>query len=232
MCVYLQASHAIIHNLLYLPPDRDFLYVTDTHFTPSNKSHPHSPSHNFEHLSCFLPGLLALGHATLKESDFPSADERELHLWAAEGLAYACWLSYADQKTGLGPDEMGVNSWPQTDSETTSAQGRWSVESFYILWRSTGDEKWRERGWAIFESIERHTKTEHGYATIEEVDSDAPFLKDQMPSFFLAETLKYLYLLFTDDEIMPLDKWVFNTEAHPLPIFEWTAEEKAAYRIS
>ncbi|EEB99884.1 hypothetical protein MPER_00320, partial [Moniliophthora perniciosa FA553] len=123
--LYFQATHAIIHNLLYLPPDRDFLYVTDTHFAPSNKSHPHVPSHNFEHLSCFLPGLLALGTVTLKESDFPSADERELHLWAAEGLAYACWLSYADQKTGLGPDEMNVNSWPQTDLETTSPQGRW-----------------------------------------------------------------------------------------------------------
>ena len=33
-----------------------------------------------------------------------------------------------------------------------------------------------------------------------------------MQSFFLAETLKYLYLLFS------LDEWVFNTEAHPLKI--------------
>ena len=39
-----------------------------------------------------------------------------------------------------------------------------------------------------------------------------------MQSFFLAETLKYLYLTFTEDNIMPLDKWVLNTEAHPLPI--------------
>lgn len=37
-------------------------------------------------------------------------------------------------------------------------------------------------------------------------------------SFFLAETLKYLYLIFTDDNVISLDKWVFNTEAHPLPI--------------
>jgi mannosyl-oligosaccharide alpha-1,2-mannosidase len=39
-----------------------------------------------------------------------------------------------------------------------------------------------------------------------------------MPSFFLAETLKYLYLLFEDHDVVPLDAWVFNTEAHPLPI--------------
>ena len=32
------------------------------------------------------------------------------------------------------------------------------------------------------------------------------------------ETLKYLYLLFAEDDFLPLDKWVFNTEAHPLPV--------------
>jgi mannosyl-oligosaccharide alpha-1,2-mannosidase len=38
-----------------------------------------------------------------------------------------------------------------------------------------------------------------------------------MESFFLGETLKYLYLLFEDDNKIPLDKYVMNTEAHPLP---------------
>jgi hypothetical protein len=42
---------------------------------------------------------------------------------------------------------------------------------------------------------------------------------DKMESFWLAETLKYFYLLFVDDpDVIPLDKYVFNTEAHPLPI--------------
>lgn len=37
-------------------------------------------------------------------------------------------------------------------------------------------------------------------------------------SFLLAETLKYLYLIFSDDELISLDEFVFNTEAHPLRI--------------
>lgn len=41
---------------------------------------------------------------------------------------------------------------------------------------------------------------------------------DKQESYFLAETLKYLYLLFSPDDLLPLDRWVFNTEAHPLPI--------------
>ena len=45
--------------------------------------------------------------------------------------------------------------------------------------------------------------------------------KDMMESFFLGETLKYLYLLFADvdKQEISLDQWVFNTEAHPLPIY-------------
>lgn len=41
-----------------------------------------------------------------------------------------------------------------------------------------------------------------------------------MESFFLGETLKYFYLLFSDDSsLISLDEYVFNTEAHPLPVW-------------
>ena len=42
-----------------------------------------------------------------------------------------------------------------------------------------------------------------------------------------AETLKYLYLLFSDDATIPLDDYVFNTEAHPLPVFRDAATRTA-----
>jgi len=41
---------------------------------------------------------------------------------------------------------------------------------------------------------------------------------DYMPSFFIAETLKYLFLLFSEPVLLPLDEWVFNTEAHAYPL--------------
>ncbi|KAI5281556.1 mannosyl-oligosaccharide alpha-1,2-mannosidase, partial [Ascosphaera acerosa] len=43
--------------------------------------------------------------------------------------------------------------------------------------------------------------------------------RDNMESFWLAETLKYFYLLFSDERFLPLDQVVFNTEAHVLPRF-------------
>ena len=59
-----------------------------------------------------------------------------------------------------------------------------------------------------------------GYTSINNVlDPRMVQEKDKMESFFLGETLKYLYLLFSDDDtLVDLNKWVFNTEAHPLPI--------------
>jgi mannosidase alpha-like ER degradation enhancer 2 len=39
---------------------------------------------------------------------------------------------------------------------------------------------------------------------------------DLMPSYFLAETLKYLYLIFAPDQALDFDHVVFNTEGHPL----------------
>lgn len=45
-----------------------------------------------------------------------------------------------------------------------------------------------------------------------------PRRRDKMETFFLGETLKYLYLLFDDSSVIPLDQFVFNSEAHPFPI--------------
>lgn len=47
----------------------------------------------------------------------------------------------------------------------------------------------------------------------------------------MAETLKYLYLTFTESDPLPLDKWVFNTEAHPFPVFSWSEDEVRDFGI-
>jgi mannosyl-oligosaccharide alpha-1,2-mannosidase len=37
-----------------------------------------------------------------------------------------------------------------------------------------------------------------------------------MESFWLTETLKYFYLIFPEPDIVGLDEYVLNTEAHSL----------------
>ncbi|KAL0947748.1 hypothetical protein HGRIS_013828 [Hohenbuehelia grisea] len=244
---YIKSANGIINKLLYLSPLRDLLYVTDTDYG--------DPSFKLEHLSCFLPGLLALGVHTLGNA--LSLREQQLHKWAAEGLAHTCWITYADSASGLGPDVvrfgadstrwiMQLEAWEKQGRPGRTPPGlrqpppvkegnrEYRTRSKVHMLRpekTTGDTKWRERGWTVFEALEKHSRHEHGFATVHDVDAIPVKLDDDMPSFFLAETLKYLYLLFSDREIIPLDKWVFNTEAHPLPVFLWTDWEKAAYNI-
>ena len=72
----------------------------------------------------------------------------------------------------------------------------------------------------LFQGIEKYTKVKNGYTTISNVKNPLDLRpKDMMESFFLGETLKYLYLLFADKHEINLKEWVFNTEAHPLPIY-------------
>ncbi|KAF9453575.1 glycoside hydrolase family 47 protein [Macrolepiota fuliginosa MF-IS2] len=297
--LYLNSINAVINNLLYITPTRHLLYVTD-------KSNGIA-THKLEHLSCFFPGLLALGVLSLSTSsatDSASYTERDkrLHLWAASGLAETCWILYHDQKSGLGPDEVrmvdfasgsntqgnGFHTGPGDGSNYGEArekekEGLWvtqvekwvkegrrggvppgvpgpgqstervgeddpdkreyralkeeyllrpeTVETFFYMWKLTGESKWRERGWSVFEAIEEHAKTKYGFASVTGVDWEKPEHKNEMPSFFMAETLKYLYILFRDEDIVSLKDWVFNTEAHPLPIFDWSPWEKQEYNI-
>jgi hypothetical protein len=62
-------------------------------------------------------------------------------------------------------------------------------------------------------------RADGGYSSVRDVTVTPAMLDDQQQTFFIAETLKYLYLTFTDDSVVPLDSWVFTTEAHPLPVF-------------
>ncbi|KAJ2916907.1 hypothetical protein MD484_g3531, partial [Candolleomyces efflorescens] len=95
-----------------------------------------------------------------------------------------------------------------------------TVESLFIAFRLTGDQRYRDYGWKIFQAIERNCKVEGGgYTSILNVMDKESAKEDKMETFFLSETLKYLYLLFSDSSVLPLDQYVFNTEAHPLPIF-------------
>ena len=68
----------------------------------------------------------------------------------------------------------------------------------------------------MFEAVERHTKTNVAHEAIEDVTNpEAPKI-DRMESFWLAETLKYFYLLYAHPDVISLANYVFTTEAHPL----------------
>ena len=88
------------------------------------------------------------------------------------------------------------------------------IESAYYLHRLTHDDRYLIMGKTFFDALLAHCRTDAGYTTLKSVVTMEK--GDLMPSYFLAETLKYLYLLFAPDSALDLKKVVFNTEAHPL----------------
>jgi len=88
------------------------------------------------------------------------------------------------------------------------------IESAYYLYHYTGDEKYRRMGTTFFNNLVERCKTDAGYAALDDVRTGAQ--TDTMESYFLAETMKYFYLLFSPPQAFDFEKAVFNTEAHPI----------------
>ncbi|XP_008783092.1 mannosyl-oligosaccharide 1,2-alpha-mannosidase MNS3-like isoform X1 [Phoenix dactylifera] len=201
-------------------------------------------SAKMDHLVCFLPGTLALGATkgiTKKkavEGNLLTAEDLE-NLKLAEDLAKTCFEMYSVTSTGLAPEivyfhiEGGSEGGPGGGNKSSEYVNDIiikhndrhnllrpeTVESLFVLYRITEDPKYREWGWQIFEAFEKYTKVDSGgYTCLDDVTTTPPRKRDKMETFFLGETLKYLYLLFGDNNVLPLDKFVFNTEAHPFPL--------------
>ncbi|KAF4979073.1 hypothetical protein FZEAL_4658 [Fusarium zealandicum] len=93
-----------------------------------------------------------------------------------------------------------------------------AIESVFMLYRVTGQHEFAEHAWSMFKSVEEVTRTELANTAVWDVTvpGEKPREVDSMESFWMGETLKYFYLVFSDPELISLDEYVFNTEAHPL----------------
>ena len=55
------------------------------------------------------------------------------------------------------------------------------MEALFVLWKTMGDAKWRERGWEIFQALERHARVQNGYASVHDVNQLPAMPNDDMP---------------------------------------------------
>ncbi|XP_057428842.1 mannosyl-oligosaccharide 1,2-alpha-mannosidase MNS3 [Lotus japonicus] len=237
--MYKEAMNGVRHLLVRKSIPNGLVFVGEL---PGGSNGGFSPK--MDHLVCFLPGTLALGATkgltkdqAMKDNMLNFEDLENMKL--AEDLAKTCFEMYSVTSTGLAPEiayfhteefsEEGhdggnknseyINDIIIKPADRHNLLRPETVESLFVLYRITEDPKYREWGWQIFEAFEKHTKVDTGgYCSLDDVTSVPPHKRDKMETFFLGETLKYLYLLFGDSSVIPLDKFVFNTEAHPIPI--------------
>lgn len=86
------------------------------------------------------------------------------------------------------------------------------MESAYYLHQITGKEEYLNMLKKYWSDINKNGRNETAYHSIEDVRSLKK--KDYMPTFFIAETLKYFYIAFAGKETFDFNEHVFNTEAH------------------
>ncbi|KAK8056699.1 Mannosyl-oligosaccharide 1-2-alpha-mannosidase [Apiospora rasikravindrae] len=194
---------------------------------PEGLAKPLSPK--MDHLVCFMPGTIALG-AT---GGLTEAEAKKLPTWTkkneddmrlARELMQTCWGMYKWMETGLAAEitYFNIADPPLPDNDVHNLQRPETVESLFYMWRITGERKYREWGWEMFKSFMNYTALddEGGFTSLSNANTIPPVTKDNMESFWLAETLKYFYLLFSPSDLLPLDSVVINTEAHAFPRFQ------------
>jgi ER degradation enhancer, mannosidase alpha-like 3 len=92
------------------------------------------------------------------------------------------------------------------------------LESTYYLYRATKDDYYLRIAEKMINQLENYSRTRCGYAAIADVKTKQH--EDRMDSFVFAETFKYLYLLFEEDDtlLFDIDEFIFTTEAHLVPL--------------
>jgi len=151
-------------------------------------------STHFGSLDAFFPAVLA------RAGDMDHA--RKL-----EDSAYKMWTTFS-----IEPEEMDYATMKLVSPGYALRPE--IIESAYYLHYYTKDDRYQEMAATFLGSLVRYCKTDSGYAALRSVETHSQ--ADSMESYFLAETLKYLYLLYAPRETVDLNKVVFNTEAHPL----------------
>ncbi|XP_045521040.1 ER degradation-enhancing alpha-mannosidase-like protein 2 [Pieris brassicae] len=169
----------------------------------------------FQSLESYWPGVLSL----IGESDTAM---RIIHNY------HSVWKQY-----GFTPEVYNLGTGEASSSRESYPLRPELIESIMYLYRETRDPILLQMGEDILRSIQHSAWTPCGYATIKDVRDHRK--ENRMESFFLAETTKYLYLLFDPDNfihnpgvhgtvidtpngecIVDVGGYIFNTEAHPI----------------
>ena len=161
------------------------------------------------------------------QSDMNSGARASTHYGALEAFFPAVLMLSGDRTRAVELQQSSYKMWalagvePETiDYSTLSIMDPAYrlrpeiMESNYYLYFFTGDKKYLDMGQVYFEALKKYCRNEIAYTELKDVTTKER--ADAMQSYFFAETMKYLYLLYAPRTTLDLNHVVFNTEAHPL----------------
>mmetsp|Transcript_126638 Transcript_126638/g.236702 ORF Transcript_126638/g.236702 Transcript_126638/m.236702 type:complete len:523 (+) Transcript_126638:36-1604(+) len=189
-----------------------FTYIASP-ATRQGSGQPMSVSTGMDHLSCFVGGMLAMASQYV-----PSQEVEDWWLPTGVEITRTCYEMYLISPSGLAPETVHFSDDGMRAGNTNFRLRPETLESLFYLHRITGNTTYRDWSWNIFQAINKNTKTEYGFASVEDVMTTPVVLRDSEETFMGAETLKYALLTQLPPTALPLDQFVLNTEAHPFPV--------------
>lgn len=162
------------------------------------------------HNACAWPGILALENLVVGKN--------ETDIRTAKKLTETCIKNYMNTKTQLGPQYMHFDPKLGMHYKTESAYRLESdlVETLFYMWRLTKIHTFKTAAWHCFKMMQKYCKGKYGYSTLLSVHEEKAEQNDEMPSYFLSKTLKYLFMTFGPDDIMPVDHYFMTPGGHIL----------------
>lgn len=230
------AADSTIANILSSPSTRPDLVMART-WGPGTQQQNYS-----EFLACFIGGSFILGSSAMGRPD-----------WLPYGLAFSEWCAngYRYAASGIGPTlyswDLSILARPEFQNQTglyekagwfipdngyfPGGQSPEAVESWYYAYQATGDQYWRDVAWAYTLAQNKTLRVGSGFASINNVlDPTGGGSRSSMASFFMAEVLKYQYLIQTEKkgewDVLSgtpgsgnsTNYFVYNTECHPIRV--------------
>ncbi|ORY53219.1 seven-hairpin glycosidase [Rhizoclosmatium globosum] len=190
---YYEAAESIRQKLVVIAK-AGHVYIPAAQLSwPKNGGMVIEHDEKFEHLTCFAGGMFATGALASKTGNWKQQYE------LGKQISETCWNMYAKSDTGIGGENC--------DGETLDLRHTKYilrpevVESLFYMWRYSHDQVYRDRAWAIANAINTYCRDDTGYHGLEHAGS-----KDSDP------------IDRQNDDTIPLEQYVFNTEAHVLSV--------------
>uniref|UniRef100_A0A3P8XJ81 alpha-1,2-Mannosidase n=1 Tax=Esox lucius TaxID=8010 RepID=A0A3P8XJ81_ESOLU len=162
------------------------------------------------HLTCFAGGMFALG------ADGSPDDKAGHYLQLGAEIAHTCHESYDRTVLKLGPEafkfDSGLEAVAVRQNEKYYILRPEVIETYWYMWRFTHDPKYRQWGWEAAQAIDKYCRVSGGFSGVKDVYSSNPTYDD------VQQIVCHVGFKTAPDDLMPLESWVFNTEAHPLPV--------------
>lgn len=175
----------------------------------------------------YVPGMLVVGsinHSTSAKEDIDYA--KKMISFQKEARKFT--------KSRLMPEQIKEKAESREDEllmETVIDQynlNPQSAKSNYLMWRITGSNAYREIAWDMFTAINESCFTTYGFGRAKNLNSK-PIIQNYQDAHFISQTLKYLYLTFSDSRKLMLYDWVFSSGGNPLRIWNSSTIHKFSY---